>query len=80
MRTPITKGKEMESDNKGDETLYKKMTISVNVENGEKIVSLSDPIKSYQKPEWNVTLNKDECMVLAHALLRECGIRCARKV
>jgi hypothetical protein len=62
-----------------DETLYKKIALMISVENGEKIVSLSDPIKNYKKPAWNVNLNKDECMVLAHALLREIGVRCARK-
>ena len=72
-------GKEMESDNKGDETLYKKIALMISVENGEKIVSLTEPIKDYRKPAWNVNLNKDECMVLAHALFKECGIRCARK-
>ena len=58
-----------------NETLYKKIALGISVENGEKIVSLSDPIKSYQKPTWKVDLDKDECLILAHALLRECGIR-----
>jgi hypothetical protein len=62
-----------------DETLYKKIALMISVENGEKIVSLSDPIKHYQKPAWKVDLSKDECIILAHALLRECGIRVARK-
>jgi hypothetical protein len=54
-----------------DETLYKKIALMISVENGEKIVSLSDPIKNYQKPAWKVDLNKDECIILANALLRE---------
>ena len=58
---------------KAEETLYKKIALTIGVENGEKIISLSDPIKSYQKPVWKVDLSKDECIILADALLRECN-------
>ena len=70
---------EISHDNVGDETLYKKIALMVTVENGEKIVSLSDPIKNYQLPTWKVDLNKNECIILAHALLRECGMRITHK-
>ena len=58
---------------KAEETLYKKIALTIGVENGEKIISLSDPIKSYKKPIWEVDLSKDECIILADALLRECN-------
>jgi hypothetical protein len=73
------KGKDfLGKHNISNKTLYKKIALGISVENGEKIVSLSDPIKNYQKPTWKVDLDKDECIILAHALLRECGIRVAK--
>ena len=74
------KGKDfLSKHNINNETLYKKIALMISVENGEKIVSLSDPIKNYKKPTWKVDLNKDECIILAHALLRECGIRDSKR-
>ena len=53
------------------ENLFKKITIAVTVEDGEKIVTLSEPTPSYVKPIWSVGLTMRECSELAEALLRE---------
>lgn len=58
----------------GTPSLYDKMTISVELEKGKKVVCLSDKLVNFQPPKWKLNLNREESIELAHSLLKEWGV------
>lgn len=55
----------------GAPSLYEKMTIGVDVVDGKKVVKLSDKLVNFKPAKWEVPLNREESIELAHNLLKE---------
>lgn len=55
----------------GAPSLYDKMSIGVELVDGKKVVKLSDKLVNFQPAKWEVILNREESIELAHQLLRE---------